>query len=89
MPLWKDKQNTAYIFDGMLCDNKKELSDNTSLDVSENSYIELILIMPLQIYAKYSSYTCTMIYLEGFLLHFPNSNKKSENNLNVCSMEKL
>ena len=41
MHLWKDKQNTAYIFDGMLCENKKELSDNTSLDVSENSYIEL------------------------------------------------
>ena len=41
MPLWKDKQNTAYIFDGLLCENKKELSDNTSLDVSENSYIEL------------------------------------------------
>ena len=44
--------------------------------------------MPLQIYPKYTSYTCTMIYVEVFLLHFP-KNEKSESNLNVYSIEEL
>ena len=41
MPLWKDKQSMAYLFDGLLYKNAKEWTNDTSLDVSQNWYIEL------------------------------------------------